>query len=96
MIQAFAWKKTDRTLDGSMYKSYLSSRPQSITEANETRNCTSVRAVVENKNGELKRFRLLKNESSHSKIQSQVYYFFGVHRKYNSMIYFIFSSVMGV
>ena len=93
MIQAFVGKKSDRTHWTAALTKPLSSRPQSITEANETRNCTSRRAVVENKNRELKRFLLLKNECSHSKIQSQVNYF-GVHRKY-SMIYFIFQFCDG-
>ena len=72
MTKAFVGKKSDRNLDGSTYKTYLSSRPQSITEANESRNCTCIRCVVEIDNSKLKRFNLLRNTWSHSKIQSQV------------------------
>lgn len=76
MIQAFVAKKSDRTIDGMTYKTYLSSRPQSMREANDTRNCTSIRHIVESCNKSLKRFTLLRNTWAHSKIQSQVCYLF--------------------
>ena len=72
MIKDFAGKKSDRTIDGMTYKTYLSSRPQSMTEANETRDCTSQRCIIEINNTKLKDMKLLKTMWSHSKIQSQV------------------------
>ena len=81
MIKAFAGKKSDRSIDGMTYKTYLSSRPQSMTEANETRDCTSRRCVIEIDNQKLKEMKLLKTTWSHSKIQSQVRFSFDFNRQ---------------
>lgn len=73
MITAFVGKKSDRTIDGSTYKTYLSSRPQSMTEANDTRTkVTNRRFIVESVFKDWKRFLILRNKWEHSKIQSQV------------------------
>ena len=71
-VEAYVNKKSDRTIDGSTYKTYLASRPQSMTEANGTRDCTSVRHVVESKFKEMKGFKLIRTTWPHCKIQDQV------------------------
>lgn len=71
-VKDYVNKKSDRSIDGSTYKTYLASRPQSMTEANETRDCTCKRCVVESVNKDMKRFKLLRTTWPHCKIQDQV------------------------
>ena len=42
MIENFVKNKSNRTSDGSTYKTYLNTRPMSQSGANETRDCTVV------------------------------------------------------
>ena len=55
-----------------LYKTYLASRPQSMTESNLTRDCTALRHIIESINKCLKKFKLLRTTWNHSKIQNQV------------------------
>ena len=72
LVQDFARKKSERSIDGMTYKTYLNGRPASMTEANGSRDCTSRRFIVECVNRSLKRFKLIRETWHHSKIQSQV------------------------
>ena len=72
LVKAFSQKKSDRSIDGSSYKTYLNGRPASLSEANGARDCTSKRSIVEIVNRELKRNNLIEGTWDHSKIQSQV------------------------
>lgn len=71
-VKAYSSKKSDRTIDGLTYKTYLATRPASQTETNGSRRCTRIRGIIENVNQKVKRDKLIRETWHHSKIQSQV------------------------